>query len=289
MFGPRGWILVAWVRSQAIRGTAILVHENVSNFEILLLSLLVMDAYWIHSKLVGPVDIGMGAMGRTRRFTVLYLKSACEIVRPVWDTFEVLSGFLRDHCQTTADDLFMATLDEVAEEIIGACRTLGIAIQTCIDFRRNKIVDLEQLLTRDEHRRLQEYRQSWFGRFGFPSKACTWAIFNLSQNPTGNMSWSAYSFSAPCLTTKKERLWADYLGRWLTIRELQTAMGQFAYADTAEAAHVPVFSLSRMPESDARFVLGNSIHVGVIGVITASALASVVPRQPRLGKRRRLA
>ena len=132
----------------------------------------------------------------------------------------------------------------------------------------------------------------WLEKVGIPSCDCGWAVFNLSQNPSGNLSWSATSYAVPCVTTKPEKMWVDSISRWLTLKELQTAMGQCAYDSYARQARVVTMDLSHMPYGHGRFVLGNSIHVGVAGVVLASALASARPRNAAASssssKRRRL-
>jgi hypothetical protein len=137
---------------------------------------------------------------------------------------------------------------------------------------------METLLTTNEWDRLVTYRRQWSLRYSVRSQLCNWAIFNLAQSFEKQCSWSAASCAIPTLTTKFEKIWSDFLGRWLTLKELQTGMGQCAYDEMAAAAGVRALDLSNLCMSDARFLVGNSMHVVVVGTVASCALACSRPR-----------
>jgi len=112
------------------------------------------------------------------------------------------------------NEVVAAEFPEVAAEVAHQCRQRKVPVKYALDRRSKRIIDATVALTVDERRRLLYYRALWKARFKRDSRQCRSAVFNLGQNPEGNLSWSAASGSIPCLSTKWEPMWLDSEARW---------------------------------------------------------------------------
>jgi hypothetical protein len=276
-FGPRGYVLVCFIRSQLLSGTPIWIHENVTSFEVWLLFLLCMHFCTILTRVVSPRDCGFGAMSRTRRYTIIYLNAAVRVVRDPWALFDIVSNVMRNSFMTRVRDICVADFEEVSRELLPLCNKVRVDVHKVLDFARKQVNDVTLLLTVDEKRRLNDYRHLWLQRHNQDSRHSRDAAFNLNQNIC-RASWSGASSSVPCISTKSEKLWIDFLGRWLTVREILLGMTYPSYEAHANASGVAVFDLGDYCQSQARHLVGNAMTVGVVGSVAACAMASVVPK-----------
>jgi hypothetical protein len=276
-FGPRGWILICWIRLEARKGTRILIHENVAQLELWLIFLLVGDAYWVRSRVVKTAQAAQSQISRTRRYTVMYLKRSCVVIYDVWRLFDQVCVTLQARIDSRVENFFIASFEEIRLEIAQLCRDRGVRIGCVLDFANRTVRNFSLLLSPDERRRLSQFRYLWRARFNTDSRSAPWAIFNLGHN-LSHLTWSGVSHAIPCLNTKVTRVWADFIQRFLTTRELLAAMGLCPYPWDAWSAGVAPFEMGGVPQIDARHMLGNSMQIGTLGTIIACAMASARPR-----------
>jgi hypothetical protein len=249
----------------------VIVHENVPQFEVEALTMLMQHKYLIFTLIVDCAALGFRLISRKRRFTIMYHRTKTRLAcSPVWLHTQLVQAMAWDIGRTACRicDCFLADVPEIAHEIAEACLAKGIALDQAMK-------DMTLLLTPGESERLHLYLEAWVARVGVPADLCWWAVFNLADNPgAGYTTWSAASGRIPGLRTHNAKLWVPYLGRWLTNRELLACMGVPVYRHLAEAAQVSQVHVR--PGSDSRHMLGNMMHVAAVGSVMAAAMASCV-------------
>ena len=267
--GPQWPVFLAWVTLILLLELPVVVHENVPQFDIEVLTMLMQHKYLIFSFMVDCCSVGFGLISRKRRYTVMYHRVKTRLVcSPVWLHGQLAQAMAWDMTRTACRiaDCFQADANEVACEIAESCYAKGISVQ-------HAMRDMTVLLTPGEQGRLSVYMRGWMQRVGISAVHCSWAVFNLGDNPgAGFWSWSAASGRIPGLRTHNAKLWVPFLGRWLTNRELLACMGAPVYRHLAHAAGVPQVHVCA--GADARHMLGNMMHVASVGSVIAAALAS---------------
>ena len=267
--GPQWPVLLAWVNLMLALHVPVIVHENVPQFLVESLLALVQHQYHVFTFLVDCASLGFQLISRKRRFTIMYHKTrTCVLQSPVQLHAQV-TAILSSALSCTAwqiSDCFLATTHELALELQPMCIKKGVTLMQAM-------TDMTQLLSPGEHERLALYLQLWAARFGMPACCCSWAVFNLSDNPAaGYVTWSAASGRIPGLRTHNAKYWVPYLGRWLTNKELLACMGLPVYESLAMAAGVVQVHVQPGPE--ARHMLGNMMHIASVGSVMSVALAS---------------
>ena len=266
--GPQWPTFIAWATLVMALDIAVIVHENVPQFDVQALISVFGQKYIIYSFLVDCSDVGFYLISRKRRFTIMYHKTKAIVqASPVWlhskvkQAFRPLQAYMAIHVRAC----FLACIDEIGQEIEDLCLLRGISIQQAIQ-------DMSVLLSPGEAQRLEAYEALWLQRFGILASLCDWAIFNLADNPDGGFTtWSAASGRIPGLRTHNAKYWVPFLGRWLTNKELLASMGVPVYPSLAQAAGVPLVAVR--PGPAARHMLGNMMHVASVGSVIACALA----------------
>lgn len=266
--GPQWPVFLAWVSVILAQQVRVVVHENVPQFLVEALQALVEHQYWVFTLLVDCESLGFRLISRKRRFTVLYHRTrTCVLRSPAWlyeHVVQVLALAL-SHTAWQISDCFLASAEEVVLEIAKPCFQKSVAVAAAMR-------DMTLLLSVHEEQRLAVYLQHWAAKFGTPACCCTWAVFNLGDNPgAGFFTWSATSGRIPGLRTQNAKYWVPFLARWLTNKELLACMGLPVYESLALAAGVPQVFVSPGPE--ARHMLGNMMHVASVGTVMAVALA----------------
>jgi len=249
----------------------VIVHENVPQFDVDALAMIMQHKYLIFTVIVDCAALGFRLISRRRRFTIMYHRTKTRLVcSPVWLHTQLVQAMAVDMHRTAFRicDCFLADAAEIANEIGELCLAKRIALDTAMQ-------DMTLLLTPGEYERLCLYLEAWVARVGLPAHHCWWAVFNLADNPgAGYTTWSAASGRIPGLRTHNAKLWVPYLGRWLTNRELLACMGVPVYRHLAAAAQVSQVHVR--PGSDSRHMLGNMMHIAAVGSVMAVAMASCV-------------
>jgi site-specific DNA-cytosine methylase len=266
--GPQWPTFMAWATLVMALDIAIVVHENVPQFNVQALISVFSSKYIIYSFIVDCSDVGFYLISRKRRFTIMYHKAKAVVnTSPVLLHSRIKQAFmpLQAHMAIYVSACFLASAEEIGQEIEDLCLLRGISVHEAMQ-------DMAMLLSPGEAQRLAAYEELWLQRFGQPACSCDWAIFNLADNPDGGFTtWSAASGRIPGLRTHNAKYWVPFLGRWLTNKELLAAMGVPVYPSLANAACVPVVAVT--PGPAARHMLGNMMHIASVGSVIACALA----------------
>jgi hypothetical protein len=79
----------------------------------------------------------LAPMTRTRRYTIIYNKAAVTFVCDVWDLFDKISTVIRGRIGLEVEDLFLATMDEIADELRFWCRRRHVNFNAVFDLATN--------------------------------------------------------------------------------------------------------------------------------------------------------
>ena len=298
-------VFLAWVRWHLSWETAVIIHENVVNFDIALLQYFMGSWYHIFWVERGPEDVGFPFCRRRRRYVALIHKVKMRILHNPEFIFARVCSFLR--CEARVEDLVMADPREVQYEAQALCHDRGICMQSMagavgMDARSDghiglqvvaraatgstptevatNVANLSCALTNKEKERLEAYMRMWRSRFGTDASYHRGLVFNLGDNPDGGwVTWSAPSsrhghFCIPTLRRAWTALWFPSLNRWMTIKERLTMMGFPAYASLARTYSLnSTFSL---PWHTGKQTIGNGMHLANVGVWQAVVAACVM-------------
>jgi hypothetical protein len=114
----------------------------------------------------------------------------------------------------------------------------------------------------------------WQQKHSFDPATDPRAKFVTSQSDVLRETMETEDGTCPCWTKSgTPRVWVSSLGRWVTAREKANSMGFPVFANTAQAAGVPVLDCETMPHLHA--TLGNSMCVFNILMVLVAVLASV--------------
>jgi len=290
--GKRIHVFLAWVRLHLIWETLVIIHENVTNFDITLLHHFMGSMYHIFYVDCGPENVGFPWCRRLRRYVALVHKTKMRVLHnPELLFWRVCS---RLGSSASVQDLLQASQEEVQAEVLALCqdRRMVACFQGLVagaahpllgqDVSMARAVDPVSVLTQGENNHLRSYSQLWVERFGSDPVGHLDLVFNLGDNPdAGWITWSApstrqSSFCIPTLRRGWTVLWLPALRRWLTVRERLVMMGFPSYPPLAHLYRLPrTFSL---PWHTAKQTIGNGMHLANVGVWQAVVAASVVQK-----------
>jgi hypothetical protein len=129
-------------------------------------------------------------------------------------------------------------------------------------------------LSKKEKSNLLIYEKRWQQKHNFDPATDPRAKFVISQSAVWRETMATEDGTCPCWTKSgTPRVWVSSLGRWVTAREKANSMGFPVFANTAQAARVPVLDCETMPHLHA--TLGNSMCVFNILMVLVAVLASV--------------
>ena len=308
--GKRIHLFLAWVRLHLIWETSVIIHENVTNFDIALLQYFMGSMYHIFCVDCGPEDVGFPWCRRLRRYVALVHKGKMRVLHNP----EILFRRVCFHLQHLAsvEDLFHADHEEVQAEVLSLARDRRMTVFMSGTFMARavdplaRVVDPQSgqqvsmaravvsgqqvsmaravnpfsVLTQDERDHLRSYSQLWVERFGSDPAGHLGLVLNLGDNPAaGWITWSAPSsrqstFCIPTLRRGWTVLWLPALMRWLTVRERLLMMGFPAYPNVADVYRLP--STFSLPWHIAKQTIGNGMHLANVGVWQAVVAASVI-------------
>ena len=114
--GKRIHLFLAWVRLHSIWETCVIIHENVTNFDIALLQYFMGSMYHIFCVDCGPEDVGFPWCRRLRRYVALVHKGKMRVLHNP----EILFRRVCFHLQHLAsvEDLLQADHQEVQAEVL---------------------------------------------------------------------------------------------------------------------------------------------------------------------------
>ena len=304
-------LLLSWMRRHMLWQTAVVIHENVPNFDIGLLHHFMGHMYHIFAVTCGPEDVGFSFCRRRRLYVALVHKQKMRVVQNLEAIFWQVCTHLA--CQASVEDLLLAGAGEVQAEVyaLASDRQMGLnvpgsmaravdsspsmaravdvdlagslgSMARAVDRSMARAVDPFSVLTLGERERCRSYSSLWCERFGSHPTLHSGLIYNLGDNPdAGWVTWSAPSgqrqhFCIPTLRRGWTVLWLPALRRWLTIRERLAMMGFPSFPGLATLYRLGnTFSL---PWHIAKQTMGNGMHVANVGVWQAVVAACVVQR-----------
>ena len=299
--GKRIHICLAWARFHLLWETAIVIHENVTNFDIQLLHHFMGHMYHIFAVVCGPDDVGFPFCRRRRLYVALVHKVKMRVLHNPEHVFWRVCEHLR--CQARVEDLLLADGQEVQTEVRLLCGDRRIAVPTVAPAMARavaaesvapamaRVVAAESVapamaravepsiaLTSLERVRRDCYDVLWRERFRSDPRWHCGLVYNLGDNPDGGwITWSAPTllgdFCVPTLRRGWTVLWLPALNRWMTVQERLVLMGIPAYPALARLYRFPTtFSL---PWHIAKQTIGNGMHLANVGVWQAVVAASV--------------
>ena len=95
------------------------------------------------SRVVSPQDVGYPGMSRSRRYTVMFLKAAVDVFADMWKTFDDVAAVMRGQFAVKIPDLFLASLDEITEEILPFCKGVGVSVQHALVTVAGRFTNME--------------------------------------------------------------------------------------------------------------------------------------------------
>ena len=226
--GPWAKILLTWLRLHETANTPILIHENVSDFDVEVLTSVMSHKYHIISfPNVQPSDTGLTALGRPRRVDVLLHKDRVELLGTLDDIRHTYTS-LAEHVQGVTvdiDDLWCETSREVfAHEML---RTANQNCGQVIDATtvHKFLADWRPLLSQVERANVNNYEALWRDKFGTDPTADHRAIYHLSQNATARPTHANALGVMPTYTAgSSARIYKSMYKRWFTGREKANTM-----------------------------------------------------------------
>ena len=134
-----------------------------------------------------------------------------------------------------------------------------------------------------EQQRLTDYVQAWH----MEREKCPWddLVCHLGDSPSnGWLTWSAKSEKLPTLRRGSGMYWHVSANRHMLLKELYSCMGFASFTELAQVARVPLFRVYQpgVPYRHLSQALGNSQHVGNIGIFAAAALACTVLKETKV-------
>ena len=155
--GPRFPIFYAWIQSVRHLQPRVLVHENVLQFPVSLLSELLSDLYVIEVLHVECGHTGMLALSRERQYSILYHRNKVRIIaRPA----EIYVWLAQQICAYNVllepDNLFVASQTEIEAEIMQQAARHG---DPFFNNFSDSLAVRNALLTEGEQGRLTRYEE----------------------------------------------------------------------------------------------------------------------------------
>ena len=281
-------------------------------------------------------DSGMFAMSRRRSYVVLlHKRRTLLLMHPAW-AYQQLAQSVARQCQCSCpSDLFFLSHTEVAAALAPLAARRGVPMaDAALDWRllltmeeRRRLAEFERCLGRAWRHFSPKllpclsvaFRQifhlvvftssvpcsyicvrTWLATFGYPASSSDFCVFNLSDNPSARLTWSAASGRVPCPRTNGGKLFSPKKRRWLLPVEQLAAFGvptqnhhcflasvrPFLHAGEkaehmigalAAPAYVSHILWPVRPRVASVIVAsaGNMMHVPSVGLVLLAALISV--------------
>ena len=227
---------LVWAALQLLILPHVIVSENVANYPERVLRSVFEQFYDISSTVLKNTTFG-NALSRTRRFTVMTLRTRVSLSRPlsmISDTFK------RRICAHTLEDYLVASHDELNSELQWASSREGSgAFNSCgpsptVSADPSDLMVFESCLASYEKKHLSSFRE-------LASRAASpGSVFALSQNPEQRPQQSRNGI-LQCIFAEVHLLWHEQRRRWYTVRELLAAMGFPVYQDL-QRIYLPAMS-----------------------------------------------
>lgn len=291
--GKRAHVLLAWIRWHIVWEPPLIIHENVTRFDLQVLESRLGEVYWVYSVVCNPGDVGWTCVRRPRLYVALVHKAKLDVCcNPAWLFWEVCRH-IGGGQPLQVSDLLVATPAEVCHEawLVGRERRRQLRQQCSAAGAAERIalavgaagMEPERLLSPGERLRLAAYLRRWKQKDWGEASGCSNLVLNLGDNPeAGWLSWSAPKewgghFVIPTLRRAWTVQWLPALRRWLTRSERLVLMGFPAYPELAQLYGLP--GACQISWRTSKKAVGNAMHVANVGVWQAVVAACVRPVQ----------
>ena len=253
--GKRAHVLLAWIRWHIVWEPPLIIHENVTRFDLQVLESRLGEVYWVYSVVCNPGDVGWTCVRRPRLYVALVHTAKLDVCcNPAWLFWEVCRH-IGGGQPLQVSDLLVATPAEVCHEawLVGRERRRQLRQQCSAAGAAERIalavgaagMEPERLLSPGERLRLAAYLRRWKQKDWGEASGCSNLVLNLGDNPeAGWLSWSAPKewgghFVIPTLRRAWTVQWLPALRRWLTRSERLVLMGFPAYPELAQLYGLP--------------------------------------------------
>lgn len=250
------------------------IHENVvQQPSELFRDVFDAEMYRIIHLEVSPDMVGFNLIARRRRYTVGINVKRAELIADPEEMLQFITGHL-SNVQTQPKDALLADLPEILQEVQYVCDLRSMVLPDYVlQWTSVAQVDLSGFLNRREKESLEGYTLAYLQRFGSMPAHDQNAFFFLGDSAPSRLTWSCVSNKLPTLRRNGGRCWSPYARRWLTAKELLSAMGFPCYDSLAQAMGVPTMVFDSTER--ARTFLGNAMHAGAAGVVALVCLSCV--------------
>lgn len=259
---PDAWLFLVWCAMLRAAPARVVIHENVSGFDLSLMREELGSLYHITEIKVNPADAGFGFVCRRRVFHVLFLKSRHASPPDVECIYSRIKAYQGGHYARTTD-VWRASVDDLLMEENSARKRRGL------ETRDVHSGNWEYLLTTKQRERLARQQNGWYSKTGRHAEHDGDCVFDLSMS--SSRAHLPMTSHIPCFTSKNQILWSPSRRRWLLPVERAAAMGHPVFHDLASAAGVPV---SHEALNYGSAALGSSIHVASAGMVFLAALVA---------------
>ncbi len=269
--GVNNSAFLAWCAWHIRRGTKILFHENVQQFDMLW-AVGILSLYFSCVVLfISPEDVLFDSTARSRMLICAARRGVTKFRVDVNDAYEKMKDYFRatplaNQC-ITVGDIFQADAAEIQTEEYEQCMMRKVC-------PRPAGGDLQYSLHETLQKYIRNYNFMFWSMFGILPHICPWLVFNLQDNPHGRLTWSAHSKKLPSLRRDSRYIWSSFHLRWATFLERLSAFGFPTYQESAEAARVPLYSPA-IRDVPAQMMLGESMVVGSVGAAMGLALSCI--------------
>ncbi len=263
--GRHNHLFLAWSVYHIRQGTAIIFHENVGGFDCDWAIAVLGAWYVLQVILVHPEHAGYNMVNRPRQVIVGVRKGVAQITRDMQAVYDVASSALATNL--TISTMYIADAMEVMQEEIEESTARCIVPRFRGDLSYCLHATMRKYISRFDY-------QYWQGFCRLPHTDVD-LIYNLQDNPSARLTWSATSRRLPTMRRDSRRLWIPSRARWLSFKERLSGMGFAAYIELANAAGVKQFPADFCRTKPHQMMLGDSMHVGAMGVVLGVALACI--------------
>jgi site-specific DNA-cytosine methylase len=265
---PRVIVFIMYCKLHRVWRTPILIHENVRGFSRALAAFLLGRDYGLLFLEVSPFHTCFNMLSRPRLFFIANHLQRTQMVCDPEVLLEQLSAEYMQDTSTVAHDIYLALKPEIAAEGVELCqRRCQMPLFRCGELG----IDMWTCLSTTEQTYVKTYVALYVEKFGRHPEYDLETIFSLQDNPDNRTTWATNTGVIPCFRTgtAEHHMWIPALRRWLTSRERAAAMGFPSYSALAAIYGVPV------TQQCSHHMLGNAMHVPTIGLVWATACASI--------------
>ena len=213
---------LVWAALQLLVLPHVIVSENVANYPERVLRSVFERVYDISSTVIKNTTFG-NALSRTRRFTIMTLRTKVSLSRPLSMLAETFKRRIGAH---TLDDYLVAGPEELNSELAWAASREGSgSYNSCaptptVNADPTDSMVFERCLASYETKHLASYRQL----------TAPGSVFALSQNAEHRPQQSKNGI-LQCIIAECNLLWHEQRRRWYTVRELLAVIGFPVYQD----------------------------------------------------------